>query len=336
MATMVPNTFTALVVRTTTVGTESKIEDVDLGHLPPGNVLVRVRYSSLNYKDALAVTGRGKVIRSFPMVPGIDLAGEVVESFDWRFHPGDAVLATGFGVGEERWGGFGEYARLPGDLLSPVPAGLTPREAMGIGTAGLTAMLSVMALEEHGLPTNGRNEEVVVSGAAGGVGSIAVALLAQRGFHVTAVTGRREQAGFLRDAGAHEVVSRENFCSSVRPLERERWRGGVDVAGGITLVSMLRQLARGASVAACGLAGSAEFSGTVFPFILRGVNLLGIESVHCPLDRRAAAWQRLAQAGGTTSVVPLVTEIPLDRVELAAKELLSGKIRGRVVVRIGA
>lgn len=300
--------------------------------LPDGDVLVEVAFSSLNYKDGLAVTGKGKVIRSFPMVPGIDLAGTVVESAVDAFQPGDRVLVTGWGIGEQHWGGYSELARVRAEWLLHVPAGLDEKRAMALGTAGLTAALSVLALAERGL----HSEEfpVLVTGASGGVGSLAVALLARRGLRVTASTGRDHD--YPRMLGAQEVIDRWELGPSPKPLESERWCGAVDTVGGATLAAVLRALARGAGVAVCGNAGGAELQTSVFPFILRGVGMLGIDSAYCPAEVRRAAWERLATDLEPALLDSISEVVPLAAVPERAEAILRGEVRGRIVVDVRA
>jgi acrylyl-CoA reductase (NADPH) len=302
--------------------------------LPNGDVLVRIAYSSLNYKDGLALSGQGRIVRSYPMVPGIDLAGTVEESRSADFKPGDRVLSTGWGVGERYWGGYSQFARLKADWLTPLPAGLDAHHAMAIGTAGFTAMLSVMALEEHGLAAGSR--EVLVTGASGGVGSVAVALLAGRGHAVAAATGRSETHDYLRRLGAQQIVERATLAAPGKALDSERWGGAIDTVGGDTLAGVLRGMAHGASVAACGNAGGAALNTTVFPFILRGVNLLGIDSVQCPQERRRAAWTRLATDLDTKLLDEMTRQVTLQDLPTLAGEILAGKVRGRVVVDVNA
>lgn len=310
------------------------LRSVPLCDLPPGDVLVSVRYSSLNYKDGLALTGKNRVVRSFPMVPGVDFAGVVEQSQDPRFKPGDEVLLTGWGVGERHWGGYAQKARVSGDWLVPLPEGLGLLEAMAIGSAGFTAMLCVLALEENGL---GRDRPVLVTGAAGGVGSVAVALLARLGYPVTAATGRPEEEAFLRDLGATALLDRRELgAPSDKPLETERWGGAVDVVGGDVLSGLLRQMAYGTSVAATGLAGGRELHATVLPFILRGVNLLGIDSVRTPMARRRQAWQRLATDLPRGMLERVMEVVSLERAMALGPAILAGKVRGRMVVDVNA
>ncbi|QDL94087.1 oxidoreductase (plasmid) [Paroceanicella profunda] len=298
--------------------------------LPDGDVLVRVGWSTVNYKDALAITGASPVVRSFPMVPGVDFSGIVEASDSPEFAPGDRVVLNGWGVGERHWGGLAGYARVKADWLVPLPGGLSLRRAMAIGTAGYTAMLCVMALERHGLrPGSG---PVLVTGAAGGVGSIAVALLAALGHEVHALTGRPEEEAFLRGLGAAEIVAREALSGEGRPLAKERWAGAVDVVGGRVLGNLLSQVRYRGTVAACGLAGGMDLPATVAPFILRGVTLAGVDSVMCPRPDRLEAWTRLADTLDTARLDGLTTECPLGEVIALAPDLLAGKVRGRVVV----
>lgn len=327
--------FKALVLAEEDGRIEVGIRQVQQAELPGGDVLVRVAYSSLNYKDGLAVTGAGKVIRSFPMVPGIDLAGMVVESASPEFRSGDQVLLTGWGVGERHWGGYAQMARVRADWLTRLPHGLGLKESMAIGTAGLTAMLCVMALERHGL-TRGA-PPVLVTGAAGGVGSIAVAILANLGYAVTASTGREEAKAYLRGLGAREIIDRgELLGPSSKPLDLQRWGGAVDTVGGEVLASVLRSLVYGGSVAACGNAGGVALPTTVLPFILRGVNLLGIDSVICPPEVRQEAWDRLARELPSGALEQMVQTVSLGQIPQMAEAILQGRVRGRVVVDVNA
>lgn len=308
-------------------------QDLDLSSLPPGEVLIRVQYSSLNYKDGLAVTGKPGVIRKFPMIAGIDLAGVVEESSSPEWKKGDAAVVTGSGLSETIWGGYSEYARLDARLLVKLPEGMTARQAMGIGTAGFTAMQCAIALEHHGVkPASG---EVVVTGAAGGVGSVAVAILAKLGYRVVASTGRAELAPYLQSLGAAEVIDRSVLSApSKRPMDSERWAGAIDTVGGDTLGGVIRGLKIGGSVAACGVAGGGVLNTTVFPFILRGVNLLGINSVTVAREERLEIWRRLSTDLPMETLENMIEEAPLDRVfELGAK-ILAGGVRGRTVIRV--
>ncbi|MBI5811823.1 MAG: oxidoreductase [Meiothermus silvanus] len=323
-------TFKALILE---AEGQPHIREIDEAELPAGDVQVRVEYSSLNFKDGLAITNQAKVIRSYPMVPGIDFAGTVVESASPEYQPGDRVLLTGWRVGEVHWGGMAQMARVKAEWLVPLPPGMSPLQAMGIGTAGFTAMLAVMALEEHRLS---REREVLVSGAAGGVGSIAVALLAQQGYKVAASTGRKDAYEYLRALGATSIIERAELAAPAKPLESERWAGGVDTVGGEILAKVLAQTAYGGSVAACGNAAGPALETTVFPFILRGVNLLGIESVMCPKEKRLVAWERLARDLPREKLEKTLHIAPLAEVPRLAQEILQGRIRGRVVVDVNA
>ena len=306
------------------------LRDLTLDDLPDGEVTVAVEASSLNYKDGLAVLGRPGVVRSYPMVPGIDLAGAVLESSDPRFKVGDPVLLTGWGVGERHWGGYATHARVKADWLTRRPAGMSARDSMAVGTAGLTAMLCVMALEEYGLTPQGG--EVVVTGASGGVGSVAVALLAALGYAVVASTGRTEEESYLRRLGASEVIGREVLSGLKRPLEKERFAGAVDSVGEGTLAGVLSSLKYGGAAAACGLAGGSGLPTTVLPFILRGVALLGVDSVLCPPERRERAWARLASELPEVLLKEGVSVHPLADVPELAAAILEGKVRGRTVI----
>jgi acrylyl-CoA reductase (NADPH) len=299
--------------------------------LPAGDVTVAVEHSTLNYKDGLILQGLGRLVRQYPHVPGIDFAGRVLSSETPAWREGDQVVLTGWRVGEAHWGGYAEKARVKGDWLVKLPAGLTTRQAMAIGTAGFTAMLAVMALEDHGLtPDKG---EVLVTGAAGGVGSVATAILAKLGYQVAASTGRPETHDYLRKLGATSIIERASIeKTSGKPLEGERWAGCIDAVGGSTLAQVLTQLKYHASVAACGLAGGAKLEATVIPFLLRGVNLLGIDSVMCPKPRREQAWARLARDLPLALLESMITEAKLEDLPRLAGEILAGKVRGRVVV----
>ena len=303
--------------------------------LPAGDVTIAVEWSSINYKDGLALSANGRVVRSYPMVPGVDLAGTVRESKDSRFAPGDQVVVTGYDVGVAHPGGFAELARIPGDWVMPLPAGLTTKEAMALGTAGMTAALSVMALEHNGL-RNGQGP-VIVTGSTGGVGSTAVSMLAQLGYTVAASTGKTSEHAFLRELGATEILSREDVSAeSNRPLDGERWAGAVDPVGGATTAYLVRTMKYGGSIALSGLTGGGAFATTVYPFILRGVNLLGIDSVSCPMAKRAEVWTRLATDLKPKGLLEsIAVETDLDGVRGVCAEILAGKVRGRTLVRIG-
>jgi acrylyl-CoA reductase (NADPH) len=325
--------FKAVMVEKSTDGTQSvSIRDVADDQLPEGDVTVRVEWSTLNYKDALAITGRGPIVRSFPMVPGIDFAGVVEASQREDIRPGMRVILNGWGVGEKHWGGLAEKARVSGDWLVPLPDPLTGRQAMEIGTAGYTAMLCVQALQrEEVTPDKG---PILVTGAAGGVGSVAIMLLNRLGYHVAAVTGRPEEEAYLIGLGAREVLPRTTFSAPGKPLDKARWAGAVDVAGGVVLANVCASMAYGGVVTACGLAADMSFPSTVAPFILRGVTLVGIDSVMCPRNTRLAAWSRLAELIDPSKLEAMASEIALDDTVRAASSLLDGKIRGRVVVRV--
>lgn len=298
-----------------------------------GDVVVAVEWSTLNYKDGLAVTGKAPIVRRFPMVAGIDLAGTVVESQSDKWKPGDKVVLNGFGLSETHPGAYAERARVKSEWLVRLPAGMSTREAMAIGTAGYTAMLCVMALEHHGLtPQSG---PIIVTGAAGGVGSVAIALLAKAGFRVVAATGRESEAAYLQHLGAAEIVSRASLSGPVKPIAKETYAGGVDSVGSTILANVLSMIKYGGAVAACGLAGGRDLPTSVTPFILRGVCLLGIDSVMCPLARREAAWERLARDLDRSKLVEMTKEIALDQVPAEAEKIVAGQVRGRIVVRIG-
>lgn len=329
-----PHPFTALVVTRDEAGEQHPAwRRLTPDDLPPGDVLVRVAYSSLNYKDGLAVTGRGAILRSYPMVPGVDLAGTVVESDAPEYTPGDHVLLTGWGIGENHWGGYSQMARVRSEWLVPVPSGLSLEGAMAIGTAGFTAMLALMALEEHGVaPTD---EDIAVTGASGGVGSFAVALLAQAGYRVVASTGRTERADELMALGAAEVISRSEIGGAPeRPMMRARWAGAIDSVGGDTLAHLIASTGRHGAIAACGLAGGHALQTTVYPFILRGVSLLGIDSNTCPRERRIRAWERLADVVAPALLDRIARVEPLRDVFLLAEAILAGRVPGRIVLDV--
>jgi acrylyl-CoA reductase (NADPH) len=325
-----PETFRALVADQRDGALSCEIRTLHPADLPPGDVTIRVLYSSLNYKDGLAVTGAGKVIRSFPLVPGIDLVGEVLESGAAAYAPGDMVILTGWGIGERHWGGYTELTRVRSEWLIPLPDGLTPQHAMAIGTAGLTAMLCVLGLEEAGVTPGER--EVLVTGAAGGVGSVAIALLAKAGHRVVAATGRPQESEYLTQLGAGRIIDRAQLSAPGRPLESEIWAGAIDTVGGDTLAGILRATAYNGAVAACGNAGGIQLNTTVFPFILRGIKLLGIESVMCDLERRSRAWARLANDLAPELLDRMMQIIPLEQVPEQSQVILGGAIRGRVVI----
>lgn len=324
--------FKAYVIRKTDGGTAGALADFDDADLMDGDVTFRIEYSTVNYKDGLAITGKAPVVRRFPMIAGIDGAGTVESSTSPAWKPGDKVVLNGWGCGETHLGCYAEKARVKGEWLVPLPASLSPREAMSIGTAGYTAMLCVMALERHGLaPADG---PIVVTGAAGGVGSTAVAILAELGFTVHAVTGRPQEADYLKSLGAAEIIDRGELAVPVRPLGKERWAGGVDAVGSTTLANVLSMTRYGGAVAACGLAGGMDLPGTVAPFILRGVCLYGIDSVMCPVERRREAWKRLEKHPDRRKLAMMTSEIGLDGLPEAAAAILKGGVRGRIVVKI--
>ena len=300
--------------------------------LPPGEVLVRVRWSTLNYKDGMILNGLGRLVRSYPHIPGVDFSGtvEASSSPDWK--QGDEVILTGWRVGEARWGGYAEYARVPAEWLVRVPDGMTAKRAMTIGTAGFTSMLAVMALERHGLIPGGG--DVLITGAGGGVGSVAVLILAQRGYHVVASSGRAETHAFLKSLGAAEIIDRAALATPGKPLQSERWAGVVDAVGGTTLASALAQMKYRGAVAACGLAGGSELNTTVIPFLLRGVNLLGIDSVLSPLPERQEAWRRLAAEVPADLLDSLTETIPFAALPEYGGKILKGQTQGRVEVEI--
>jgi acrylyl-CoA reductase (NADPH) len=328
-------TFRALVLHEEGGKVVPRIEAVDEAALPSGEVTVAVEYSTLNYKDGMILQGIGRLVRTYPHVPGVDFAGTVERSESPEFAPGDAVILTGWRIGETQWGGYAEKARVKASHLVRRPEGLTACQAMAIGTAGLTAMLAVMALERHALrPGSG---DVLVTGAAGGVGSIAVSLLSRLGFRVVASTGRPELRDYLSELGAADLIDRSTLAVRPgRPLDSERWAGAVDAVGGTTLATILTQLNYRASVAACGLAGGSDLPATVIPFLLRGVNLLGIDSVMCPRDERTEAWQQLARDLPLDRLERITQTVPLSALPELAPKILKGEVRGRTVVDVAA
>jgi len=324
--------FKALLVKKD--GNAQTVEDVELSpsDLMDGDVTVAVSHSTVNYKDGLVLTGRSPVVRKFPMIPGIDLAGTVEESSNPNFKPGDKVILNGFGLSETHFGGYSELARVKGDWLVPLPKNMTAAQAMAIGTAGYTAMLCVMAIEDAGVtPAKGA---VVVTGAAGGVGSVAVAVLAKLGYRVIASTGRPEEEAYLKALGAAEIIPRAELAADPRPLGKERWAGGVDSVGSKTLANVIASTSYGGAVAACGLAGGMDLPTSVAPFILRGISLIGIDSVQLPQPRRRQAWERLARDLDLKKLESMTTTIPLSGVRQAAADILGGKVRGRLVVEV--
>jgi acrylyl-CoA reductase (NADPH) len=327
------STFKAIVIDKSDAGQTVRLTDFDDKDLMDGDVTVGVEYSTVNYKDGLAVTGNAPVVRRFPMIAGVDFAGTVTASShpDWK--AGDKVILNGWGLGETHLGAYAQTARVKGDWLVRLPPGMSPRDAMAIGTAGYTAMLALMALERAGLePSRG---PIVVTGAAGGVGSVAVALLAKLGYGVIASTGRPEEAAYLKGLGATEVIERKELSGPGRPLGKERWAGGIDSVGSTTLANVLSMTRYGGAIAACGLAGGMDLPASVAPFILRGVSLLGIDSVMCPLPTRREAWRRLATELDRDKIAAMTVEIGLDEVIAAGQRIVEGKVRGRIVVKIG-
>ncbi|MBR0777476.1 oxidoreductase [Bradyrhizobium diazoefficiens] len=325
-------TFKAIRIDKADKGTTAQLTQFDEAELMDGDVTVRVEWSTLNYKDGLALTGKAPVVRRFPMIAGIDFAGTVEQSSHPQWKAGDKVVCTGWGMGETHLGAYAEKARVKGDWLVSLPQGLSARDAMAIGTAGFTAMLSVLALEKHGLsPKSG---PVVVTGAAGGVGSIATAVLSKLGYHVIASTGRAAEADYLKEIGAAEIIDRNELSGAPKPLAKERWAGGVDSVGSTTLANLLSMTKYGGAIAACGLAAGMDLPSSVAPFILRGVCLLGIDSVMCPIEPRKAAWQRLASDLDRTKLSEITKEISLDEVSGWGAKILAGQVRGRVVVKI--
>ena len=326
-------TFKAFVIEKSDTGTKAALTDFDEANLMDGDVTVDIEYSTLNYKDGLAITGKAPVVRRFPMIAGIDFAGTVATSSHPAWKPGDKVILNGWGCGETHLGAYAAKARVKGDWLVPLPASMSAREAMAIGTAGYTAMLAVMALERHGLiPERG---PIAVTGAAGGVGSVAIAILAQCGCSVSAVTGRPGEADYLKGLGAAEIVERKDLTGPVKMLAKERWAGAIDAVGSTTLANLLSMTRYGGAVAACGLAGGMDLPTSVAPFILRGVCLYGIDSVMCPIEHRREAWKRLETGLDRLNLAAMTREIDLSGVSEAAAAILAGQVRGRIVVKIG-
>jgi acrylyl-CoA reductase (NADPH) len=325
-------TFKAIRIDKADKGTTAALTQFDEADLMEGDVTVAVEWSTLNYKDGLAVTGKAPVVRRFPMIAGIDFAGTVEQSAHPGWKAGDKVVCTGWGLGETHLGAYAEKARVKGDWLVRLPEGMSPREAMAIGTAGLTAMLAVLALEKQGLAPN--SGPMVVTGAAGGVGSVAISVLAKLGYHVIASTGRMSEAPYLKGLGAAEVIDRNELSGPAKPLAKERWAGGVDSVGSTTLANLLSMTKYGGAVAACGLAAGMDLPTSVAPFILRGVCLLGIDSVMCPINTRKVAWTRLAADLDRAKLTEITQEIGLDQVIGMGAEILKGQVRGRIVVKI--
>jgi acrylyl-CoA reductase (NADPH) len=325
-------TFKAIRIDKAEKGTTVALTQFDEAELMEGDVTVRVEWSTLNYKDGLAVTGKAPVVRRFPMIAGIDFAGTVEASSHPQWKPGDKVICDGWGLGETHLGAYAEKARVKGDWLVRLPEGMSARDAMAIGTAGYTAMLSVLALEKYGLtPSDG---PIIVTGAAGGVGSVATAILSKLGYRVVASTGRMVEADYLKDLGAAEVIDRAELSGPAKPLAKERWAGGIDSVGSTTLANVLSMTKYGGAVAACGLAAGMDLPTSVAPFILRGVCLLGIDSVMCPIERRKIAWSRLASDLDRGKLAEITQEIGLDEVVGAGAKILAGQVRGRIVVKI--
>lgn len=332
---MIQDTFRALVLTRDDDGKiRHAIQELATKALPDGDVLVAITYSSLNYKDGMAIKGKGKIVRQLPMIPGCDLAGTVLESMSPTYHPGDNVLLTGWGVGERYWGGYSQRARLKSEWLVPLPDTLDAQRAMAIGSAGLSAMLCVMTLEDAGVPPE--QGPVLVSGAAGGVGSVTVSLLANLGYQVVAVTGRADTHDYLRALGAAEIIDRTDMAKPPRPLETQRWAGAVDTVGGTVLARVLAETRYGGCVVAIGLVGGAELSTTVMPFILRGVSLRGVDVVMCPTPRRKVAWERLARELPYATLDKISQVVSLEEVPYFAEEILAGRVQGRVVVDVNA
>ena len=326
------STFKAIIVEKSDGGQNVSLANFDEANLMEGDVTVRVEWSTVNYKDGLAVTGKAPVVRRFPMIAGIDFAGTVESSSHPQWKPGDRVILNGWGLGETHLGGYAEKARVKGDWLVRLPARNSARGAMAIGTAGYTAMLAVMALERHGVTP--RQGPVIVTGAAGGLGSIAVALLANLGFDVIASTGRPSEVDYLRRLGAREIIERKELFGAAKPLGKERWAGAIDTVGSSTLANVLSMTCYGGAVAACGLTGGMDLSATVVPFILRGVSLIGIDSVMCPLERRREAWNRLSSHLDAGKLAAMTSEIDLSGVIEAGRRIVEGGVRGRVVVKV--
>ncbi len=325
--------FKALLLESTEGAVSAGVRELDEARLPDGEVTVAVEYSTVNYKDGMIVSGIGGLVKNYPHVPGIDFAGTVIDSRHAAYRAGDKVVLTGWRVGEQHWGGLAQKAVVKGDWLVPLPAGMSTRQAMAIGTAGFTAMLAVMALEAHGLTRE--SGEVLITGAAGGVGSVAIALLAKRGYRVVASSGRADAHSYLQRLGAATIIDRSAFAEPAkRPLETERWAACIDSVGGNTLARVLAQLRYNSSVAAVGLAGGSKLELTVIPFLLRGVNLLGIDSVMCVRERRLQAWDRLRTDLSADVLDALSSEVPLEAVPRVAADILKGQVRGRVIVNL--
>lgn len=324
--------FKGILIEKDDSGYRAALTDIDEAQLPAGDVTVRISHSTMNYKDALAITGKGPVVRQFPMVPGVDLVGTVEHSTHSDYEQGDSVLLNGWGVGETHWGGFAQKARVNGDWLVPLRGRFTPPQAMAVGTAGYTAMLCVLALERHGVtPEHG---EILVTGAAGGVGSVATAILTKLGYSVVAVSGRPEEHDYIKQLGAVEILERAAFANAGKPLGKERWAGAVDVVGSQTLANVCATTQYRGVVTCCGLAGGMDFPATVAPFILRGVTLVGIDSVMCPRLERLHAWRRLSQDLDLAKLSAIGQEVGLSEVIPLAAKMLNGELRGRVVIDV--
>lgn len=326
--------FRAILLSKSDAGVDARVNEISEADLPPGDVTVRVDYSTINYKDGLAITGKAPVVRKYPMVPGIDCAGIVEQSDSPLWQVGDKVVLNGWGVGEAHWGGLAQKTRLKGEWLVPLPPALSSRQAAAIGTAGYTAMLCVLALEKQGItPSHG---EILVTGAAGGVGSVAIVLLAKRGFKVIASTGRLQESDYLKSLGASSIIDRNELSAPGKPLGKERWAGAVDTVGSHTLANVCAQTKYRGVVTACGLAQGMDFPSSVAPFILRSVSLIGIDSVMAPKAERVQAWSRLASDLDANKLDAMTTEIPLAQAIAQAAEILAGKVRGRIVVNVNA
>ncbi|MBT2637597.1 acryloyl-CoA reductase [Bacillus sp. ISL-39] len=326
--------FKAFIVNKTDDDFSAEVKTIGLEDLPAGEVVIKVAYSSVNFKDGLASIPNGKIVRSYPFIPGIDLAGTVVRSDDSRYKEGDEVIATSYEIGVSHYGGYSEYARIPGDWIVPLPEGLTLKEAMVFGTAGFTAALSVHRLEENGLkPEKGK---VLVTGATGGVGSVSVAMLAKRGYHVVASTGKESEHNYLREIGAAEIISREELAGEkIKPLDKQLWAAAVDPVGGKSLTAILSKLEYNGSVAVSGLTGGTDVPATVFPFILRGINLLGIDSVYCPMETRKLLWQRMASDLKPDGLLETIqNETTLGELPGTLASILKGENRGRTIVKM--
>lgn len=325
-------TFKAVLIEKAEGGQKVSLTDFDEANLMDGDVTVRVEYSCINYKDGLAVSGMAPVVRRWPMIPGIDFAGTVESSSHKDWKPGDRVVLNGYGLGETHLGGWAEKARLKGDWLVPLPEGISTKEAMAVGTAGYTAMLAVMALEDHGvMPDKG---PVLVTGAVGGVGSVSIALLSKLGYQVAASTGRAAEAEYLKSLGASEIIDRAELSNPAKPLAKERFAGGIDSVGSHTLANLLSMVRYGGAVAACGLAGGMDLPTSVAPFILRGVTLAGVDSVQCPQPRRRAAWKRISTDLDRKKLAAMTTEVPLGRAVETASTIVRGELRGRYTIKI--